>query len=204
MKGAFMGSRSLLTKLCAVFPLLSWTAVLFHTQPLAIGVAVIFSIVIHEAGHYAAFFLLNEPRPRMCFRALGLCLVPRSMLSYRDEIIVCLCGPVANLLSSLCFLVCPPPYFSATFCIQVGFLFGCIHLMPLFPLDGGRIAHALCCLLFGFRRGTHIASVLSLALLFSAAFAALYFMLFYGTAAALFFSCVFLFWEQSSLSDAVQ
>ncbi len=200
-KEVIMGSRSLLTDILSAFPLLAWGALLFYSEPLDLCVGIILSVIVHEGGHYLAFLLLREPRPSLRFRALGLCLVPKRMLSYQKEIMICLCGPLSNLIFALCCVWLGHAGIDTGWGLQIGFLFAVVHLLPLFPLDGGRITHALFCLIFGFHRGTAVASVLSLTLLAAATFIALYFMLFYGAAVTLFFSCVFLFWEQSGLSN---
>ncbi len=186
----------LLQKALSAFPMLIWLALLLYYEKTPIAVAMLIAVLIHECGHLAAFRLLGEPIPRLSFRALGLCLTPRQMLSYRDEAIVALFGPAFNLatallllpfreMSLLCHALCP-----------TSLLLAGIHLLPIMPLDGGRVSLCLARYLLPDGEGERFAMLISSVTLTTALFLSLYFMLFYGVAFVPFFASLVLFREQ--------
>ncbi len=196
MQKHFRFQKSLLSAL----PLLLWLFFLMKTEPPLTVISVLLATVVHEIGHTTAFFCLGHPCPRIKLHALGLSLKPQRMLSYKQEALICFCGPLANLLLAalLCFMARLFP--ALLFTAKISLLLGFIHLLPIFPLDGGRMLLSLACSLFGFSGGVFITEVTSLSVLLIAAFTALYFMLSFGVALPLFLSCVFLFSEQSGIA----
>lgn len=189
-----------LQSLLSALPLFLWLFFLIKTEPPLTVVSVLLATAVHEAGHTAAFFCLGHPCPQIRLHALGLSLKPQHMLSYKQEALICFCGPLANLLLAA-FLGFMARLFPALLLMaKISLLFGFIHLLPIFPLDGGRMLLSIACSLFGFSSGVCVTEVTSLSVLLIAAFTALYFMLSFGVALPLFLSCVFLFSEQSGIA----
>ena len=182
-----------------LFPFLLWASFLFYFEGFFTACAVCLAILFHECGHLTAFFLLSEKRPRLRFNPLGITLIPRRMLSYRHEAIIAFFGPLFNLLTALFFA--PFRYsfelFEALTPISL-FLFA-VHLLPILPLDGGRILFALCSSLFG-ETGMRIASFISFIALCVSLFFFLYFLLYYGIGFTPLFSVFFLFCEQEKMN----
>ena len=180
-----------------MMPLLSflfWLPILCYCEGPLRALAVVLAVVLHECGHLFAFWLLGEKRPRLSFHALGFTLTPRRMLSYRHEAAVSLCGPLVNLLTALCSL----PFSSLSFfsaLSAISFLLAFVHLLPIIPLDGGRICFALSHARFG-ESGVRFAAALSRITLCIALFFFLYFLLYYGIGLAPLFSVLMLFHEQ--------
>ena len=91
---------------------------------------------IHELGHVLYLTVRAIPITGFTLRASGAVLqVPQ--LSYGQEAFAAAAGPVASLLLGLILLRWAPKG------AIVSFLLGGINLLPLYPLDGGRILRAI-------------------------------------------------------------
>lgn len=108
--------------------------------------ALICSVTIHETGHIIAAKLKHIKLSEMKLSILGASLYPQNQLfSYSDEIILCIGGPLANLLS-------------AVICISIGKMhslffmssvaLGVLNMFPIQGFDGGRILSAFLSIYF--------------------------------------------------------
>lgn len=141
-------------------------AVLFHSTGIALALLAL--IFVHEMGHVVALKLMRIPVSAPIFVPLvGAFVVPGQIRRARDVAIVALAGPFSGGLCALACLVvsqqigardCLTPVFSGAHisdpCFSyiagpgyswlrlayAGFLFNLFNLLPLFPLDGGRVA----------------------------------------------------------------
>lgn len=103
--------------------------------------------VCHEAGHIAALALMRVRirRIRVGFDGAVLETAP---MGYLQEIFCAVCGPLINFVL---FFACVRSWFVFSFC---NLIFLCYNILPVFPLDGGRILRAV--LLLCFSDGTAV------------------------------------------------
>ena len=111
-------------------PVISAVFFLFRFVPPYRAILLLFALAFHEGGHLAAFLSLGEGVPRLSPVAGGFRLRSPSPLSYRDECLVALAGPAANLIPGiLLFLFASrSPYFA-----EAGWLFCGTGLSNLIP-----------------------------------------------------------------------
>ena len=91
---------------------------------------------VHELGHVAAALLLKGRPRRLSLSVVGAELsfsYPR-VLSYGEESLVALAGPAANLVIGVA-AYCLKGYLPAILSLGVGGF----NLLPILPLDGGRV-----------------------------------------------------------------
>ena len=98
--------------------------------PFLLGVA------CHEAGHLAALRLLGVPVTALRITALG-CILETGAMSYRAEACCAAAGPAASLLVCLLLPRLLPRAALMSLLLAAG------NLLPLWPLDGGRILLAV-------------------------------------------------------------
>ena len=105
---------------------------------------------IHEAGHILAARLCHI-RLRECKVGIyGAGLMPESgLFSYQKEILLCLSGPLFNLLSAfLCLSVKAVDSHFFQYFIFSSLSMGLLNLLPIRDFDGGRVLYSLLCLKF--------------------------------------------------------
>ena len=93
-------------------------------------ISLLSAIVLHEAGHLAAAFLLGWGMPSVNFGAAGIRLCYRGAHKTLPSVAVSLAGSLAGVLSSLIPIL--PEQFRL---YSLGFAF--LNLLPILRLDGG-------------------------------------------------------------------
>ena len=112
-------------------------AFLCWVDPLGLFWWVLLAMTLHELGHLLSVFLLRGRVTTVHLRFAD-CLIVTEGLGYRQEAVTAFAGPAVNLL---CFFLLR----SSTRFAFVSLLLGLFNLLPILPLDGGRILHALLC-----------------------------------------------------------
>ena len=168
---------------------------LYDREGILYATAVAAAVFLHECGHFCGFLLCGERKPFLRFHLLGITLTPRRMLSYGEEIAVSFLGPCFNFLTFAILFPLKHAFAFADLLSKISLLLSVCHLLPIIPLDGGRISFALCRSFFG-ADGERIAARLSFAALCVSLFFFLYFLLYYGIGSAPLFSVLLLFGEQ--------
>lgn len=131
---------------------------MFYLLPLRwIGSALI-AALIHELGHYCAVRLLGGSVHSLNFRAGGA-VMNASGLSPRAELISLIAGPMAGLLPTLTIRVFP----TIALC---GIIQSAYNLLPIYPLDGGKILRLITFMVGGTERFYRIIEHSVLMLLF--------------------------------------
>ncbi len=138
MKKSFL---SIVKWLDSFLPFAFWVLLIFGFDEYAPAIATILCAIVHEAGHVAAFNLLNKKSDRPKGRLKGFKISFKDTLSYKEDFIVSSAGPLANLIFAL---ICVP-----FLKIANGYLFmlaiinlltALTNLLPIEGYDGFRIA----------------------------------------------------------------
>lgn len=119
--------------------------------PLAVAAA-----AIHELGHIAAALLFGGRIGGLALSAVGaeLQFCYPSMLSYGKENAVALAGPAVNLLVGMTALL-----FRLYIPAAVSFGLGLFNLLPILPLDGGRVLFNVMAEYFGLDVAERVSAV---------------------------------------------
>lgn len=75
----------------------------------------------------------------------------------KEEIFICIIGPLSNLIIAIIFMSLKNLYFHSYFIdyiIRVNKLMFVINILPIFPLDGGKIVRAILSLFIGYKSST--------------------------------------------------
>jgi Zn-dependent protease len=129
-------------------------------------------VVLHEFGHIIAARRYGIESPQVTLLPIGgVASMPRLPTDPRQELVVALAGPMVNLVIGLILIVAAgslhpgeltnieDPRLSLVGRLAVAnfFLFA-FNLIPAFPMDGGRVLHALLAMRVGGPRATEIAA----------------------------------------------
>lgn len=105
--------------------------------------AVLLAAAVHEMGHLLAARLLGIPLRVLRLELLGARLeVVGRMLSYGEEWLLCMAGPLTSLLLSLFILTVVPKTAFFTYLAAASCLLGLLNLLPICGFDGGRMLSA--------------------------------------------------------------
>ena len=111
------------------------------TSPSGAPLYILSAIIIHEAGHLGAAYLLHMKPSGATADTIGIRLLFRGAPpSYGKEILLCAAGPLANLLSiPLCLAagVNGDSIFPST-----SAALALLNLLPIEGFDGGRMVHS--------------------------------------------------------------
>ncbi|HXJ22789.1 MAG TPA: site-2 protease family protein [Polyangia bacterium] len=122
-------------------------SMLFFSQSLRWIAALVPILFIHELGHWLAMRAFGHRDARIAFIPLmGAATMTRQPFKKRwQEIVMLLAGPVPGIVGGMALLVISimrhMPQLQLIAAMSVGI--NAINLLPLHPLDGGRILHAL-------------------------------------------------------------
>ncbi len=136
-------------------------------------VLLVFScILLHELGHAWAARRFGIRTPDITLLPIGgIARLERIPERPQEEIIVALAGPAVTALlalffGALCGFRLPTmtgdlqgwsDFAAKLFTVNTGLLL--FNLLPVFPMDGGRVFRALLALRLSYRRSTHIAAI---------------------------------------------
>lgn len=132
---------------------------LYFLLPLRWCARLALTVTVHELGHVAALILCGAQVCGLRMEGCGLvlrCTPPEGALR---TVTAALAGPAAGA-----GLFCILRGLGYTACAELSLLFSCVNLLPVLPLDGGRILLGLMTMLLGARTGERIAYRISIAI----------------------------------------
>lgn len=129
------------------------------------GASLLFAVLLHETAHLAAMLLMRATPELVQLSALGCRIVlgPQICLDYRQNMIISMAGPCANIISLGIMLLLGKG--NDTFA-QASMALGMFHCLPIEPLDGGLAFRAFLCRFMSVERASAYSRRLSLVFLF--------------------------------------
>lgn len=119
------------------------------------------SAALHEGGHLLAIRLLRVPFYGMELRATGA-VIHTGLQSPGKEAICTAAGPLTNAVLLLALFHRLPEVAFVNLLLLV------YNLLPVYPLDGGRLLRLALCVLFGAEAGERTSEICSSALIVAA------------------------------------
>ena len=164
---------------------------LFFASPAPYAFAVLSSVFLHEAGHLTAALLFGERVRGIRLMPAGISIALSPPSSYAEEFCVAAAGPAMNLLYALAAELLP--FAAGTWVRGISLFLACLNLLPLFPLDGGRMLSSFTASLFGAEWARRLALVFSLLFLSALWVLSLYILFYSGVNVMLLLFCAYLF-----------
>ena len=164
---------------------------LLFASPPTYAFAVLSSVILHEAGHTLTAGSFHKKPLSVRIVPTGISILLPSASSYTEEFLIAAAGPLMNLLyASLCGFL---PYGVGGTVREVSLLLAAINLLPLAPLDGGKMLSALLSPLFSTEISARISEFFSLLLLALLWILSLYIFFYSGVNFMLLLFCAYLF-----------
>ena len=105
--------------------------------PLRVLLGIVLAAAVHELGHLTAMYFLGVPVLGSVFRPSGA-RIEAGPMEPGEEVICALAGPVAGAVTIFVWRWFPE--LAVAGLVQTVF-----NLIPIYPLDGGRVARNICC-----------------------------------------------------------
>ena len=105
--------------------------------PLRVLLGIVLAAAVHELGHLTAMYFLGVPVLGIVFRPSGA-RIEAGPMEPGTEILCALAGPVAGAVTIFAWKWFPE--LAVAGLVQTVF-----NLIPVYPLDGGRVARNICC-----------------------------------------------------------
>lgn len=135
------------------FYLFAFMAYTFWIGKLQLFLIFYVSILVHEIAHIIVALLLKVNVNELLLMPVGVCAVYNENITPKKEIIVSIAGPLMSLIISL---------FSKDVLISnVNLLIMILNLIPIYPLDGGRLQKNFFVTKFEYRKGIKISQIVS-------------------------------------------
>ena len=124
------------TRLCLSLLFPAMLVTLMALDPSGMSAWCIAASVMHEMGHFAALLAFEAQPARICVGIFGVRVEqsPRLPLSYGQNLIVSLAGPLVNLITFLILMASG----GRTAAAMVHAVLAFFNLLPVEPLDGGQ------------------------------------------------------------------
>lgn len=136
--------------------------ILFYiTRQIDAYAMIMFFCIIHELGHLFSGLLLRMKPSKIDIMPYGFSIsfktyiddynkkIGKASLLELKKIIVALSGPITNLLIVLILLFLNVDFFYKDLIIYSNILIMCFNLLPIYPLDGGRVLKSVLHILYG-------------------------------------------------------
>ena len=163
---------------------------LFATPP-SYAFAVLSSVILHELGHTLTAGFFGKKPISIRIMPTGISILLPNASSYAEEFLIACAGPLMNLFYALlCGFL---PYGVGGTVRAVSLLLASVNLLPLAPLDGGRMLSAFLSPLFGAAFSARISEFFGLLLLALLWILSLYVFFYSGVNFTLLLFCAYLF-----------
>ena len=158
------------------------------------------AVILHEFGHLLCALILKIKIKRFDLSLLGARIKTHNTLSYKDELLFALGGPLMGLLGfALTFKIAMTNFdipFYQSFLFPFSILSLCLsifNLLPLASLDGGRILKCILYLVFELDTADRIIKIASFITLLSLWMLSVYMMLKISNGVPMFIFCLIFF-----------
>lgn len=123
--------------------------------------------IIHEIGHSLVAQNLGYRLNKIVLMPFGAVVVGNTEgLNFIDQTKIALAGPIVNLCIALIFVaswwVVPEIYAYTDVIVSCNLSMAIVNLLPIFPLDGGRITFGILGNKYGYERAFRISKIMGL------------------------------------------
>lgn len=145
----------------------------WFTNQINIYLTIVFFCIIHELGHLIAGLALKLKPENIEITPYGLSIKLKTNIKDLNKklgkgnnlelkkIIIALAGPLTSLILSIIFIYIDPIIIEKQDAIYSNILILLFNLIPIYPLDGGRIIKGILHIKFGNRFARKVVNIMS-------------------------------------------
>ncbi len=145
----------------------------YFTKQIELYATIMFFCIIHELGHLISGILLGMKPEKLELMPFGLSVsfklypkdynkkIGKSNLLEIKKILVAIAGPLTNLVIIFIIKNIDVNFLSNKICIYANLLIMLFNLIPIYPLDGGRILKGVLSLKFGKKKAREYSNNIS-------------------------------------------
>lgn len=134
------------------FYLFLFISYVFYIGKLNVFLIFYISILIHEIAHIVTALLTKVNVTELLLMPFGVCASYSEIISSKKEILISIAGPIMSLIISI---------FSKNILIKnINLLIMILNLIPIYPLDGGRLIKNFFIIKYGYNKGIKISQVI--------------------------------------------
>ena len=147
--------------------------IFYFTKQIEIYAMIMFFALIHELGHLLAGLLLGMNPEKIELMPFGVSIsfkikveeynkkIKKGNLLEIKKILVAIAGPLTNFIIILITNCLKIDIFKGLIIIYTNFLIMIFNLLPIYPLDGGRVLKGILHINFGIRKSELYTNIIS-------------------------------------------
>ncbi len=147
--------------------------IFYFTKQIEIYAMIMFFALIHELGHLLAGLLLGMKPEKIELMPFGVSIsfkikveeynkkIKKGNLLEIKKILVAIAGPLTNFIIILITNSLKIDIFKGLMIIYTNFLIMIFNLLPIYPLDGGRVLKGILHINFGIRKSELYTNIIS-------------------------------------------
>lgn len=147
--------------------------IFYFTKQIEIYAMIMFFALIHELGHLLAGLLLGMKPEKIELMPFGVSIsfkikveeynkkIKKGNLLEIKKILVAIAGPLTNFIIILITNSLKIDIFKGLMIIYTNFLIMMFNLLPIYPLDGGRVLKGILHINFGIRKSELYTNIIS-------------------------------------------
>ena len=177
--------------------------VFFLTNQIEIYLIIMFFCLLHELGHIIMGIILKMKPEKIELMAFGLSSsfkanskdgeikIKNGNLLQLKEILIALVGPILSIVLVIIYMYLEPIYITREVAIYSNLLIMIFNLLPIYPLDGGRIIKGILHIEFGEKKADILVNKISNIIMILMTIISSITVYYYKNI-AIFFICIFL------------
>lgn len=145
----------------------------YITKQIEIYAMIMLFCIIHELGHLLAGLSMGLLPEKLEIMPFGVSIsfklepkdynlkIKKANLLEIKKIIIAIAGPVTNLILSIIFIYFDLPFINKSIAIYSNILIFIFNLIPIYPLDGGRVLDGILHIIYGRKKSLNITNFIT-------------------------------------------
>ncbi len=179
------------------FYLIIWLVYLYGAHKLKTFLLFYLFALLHEIAHIIIAILLKVKIKEILLLPVGVCAKYDYIEQKKKEILIAVAGPLFSIIMALCI--------NDTLLRNINFVIAILNLIPIYPLDGGRILRGILDYKIGYKKSVVYCHMISKGILMIITILAVALLVYFHNASLLFLSIyVFMLIEEENKKERIR